>query len=322
MKNVLRWCLVGVMGLAVAGAAETPVKPSLKIIPGKVIVPTDKMRRIWGELVSVDCATRTGTFRNETTNEIMNFSVMPYAELLHHAANGDLQDFRKGERAIFRLHENEAGEWGWLTYIQDEMNMMLGHKEFFFVDNIAAEQGKFVCTQANADQSYVREKGIVVETDGATRYWKDGEPARFSDIKVGDKVRTKTHGVGQGRVRVAWEVFLDEPSLLKFQAEQKVVHARRIKEEGAPGYVDEVNGGALRLTLFHESGEVMKLLKPGGRVRVAPAGVDRKPSASHVAATIVSAKVIGRLCEVALTIPPAATGFRPTGVARLWLAND
>ena len=49
----------------------------------------------------------------------MSFTVLPYAALLHHAAFGDLQDFRIGERAIFRLHENEAGEWVWLTYIQD-----------------------------------------------------------------------------------------------------------------------------------------------------------------------------------------------------------
>src|SRR5258708_39854077 len=140
-------------------------KPVLKIIPGQVIVPIDRMRRIWGELVSLDLTTRTGTFRQETTDQIMAFTVMPYAELLHHAAFGDLQDFRVGTRAIFRLHENEAGDWVWLTYIQDQMNMMNGHKEYFYVDSIDADKGTFTCTQANFDKSFVREKGILISTD-------------------------------------------------------------------------------------------------------------------------------------------------------------
>src|SRR6478609_306715 len=116
---------------AIGIAADAPpANPALKITPGKVIIPFDKMQRPWGELISLDLATRTGKFRRESNDEVVSFTVMPYAELLHHATLGDLQDFRPGERAIFRLHENEAGEWVWLTYIQDEMNMMNGHKEF------------------------------------------------------------------------------------------------------------------------------------------------------------------------------------------------
>ena len=198
----------------------------------------------------------------------MSFTVLPYAELLHHAAFGDLQDFRIGERAIFRLHENEAGEWVWLTYIQDEMNMMNSHKEYFYVDAIDAEHGRLTCTQANFDQSFVREKGITIETDGETRYWRTGQPAKFTDIKAGDKLRTKTHGIGKGKVRMCWEVFLDDESLLKFQTGQKAVHAKRMADEGAPGYVDKIADRNLDLTLFQEAGEVARQLKAGQQVRV------------------------------------------------------
>ncbi|HTU25574.1 MAG TPA: hypothetical protein VMF30_09265, partial [Pirellulales bacterium] len=45
-------------------------KPKLQIIPGKVIVPTDNMRRPWGELISLDLKTRTGTFRNEGNDQV------------------------------------------------------------------------------------------------------------------------------------------------------------------------------------------------------------------------------------------------------------
>ncbi|HSI61653.1 MAG TPA: hypothetical protein VLE43_01005 [Candidatus Saccharimonadia bacterium] len=271
---------------APATAPAPEPKPVLKITPGKVIVPFDRMQRPWGELISLDLATRTGKFRRESTDEVVSFTVMPYAELLHHATNGDLQDFRVGERAIFRLHENEKGEWVWLTYIQDEMNMMNGHKEYFYVDTIDADKKQVTCTWANFDKSFVREKGVVITTDAETRYWKAGQAAAFADIKVGDRLRTKTHGVGKGKVRVAWEVFLDDESLAKFQNEQKAVHAARIKEEGAPGYVDEASGTTLKLTLFNEGGDVAKQLKAGKPVRVAPAGVDRKPTAKAISATV------------------------------------
>jgi hypothetical protein len=307
--------------LLAAADPAPPAKPVLKIIPGQVIVPTDAMRRIWGELISVDFATRTGKFRKEGTDEVMSFTVLPYAELLHHAAFGDLQDFRIGARAIFRMHEAANGEWTWLTYIQDQMNMMNGHKEYFYVDTVDATAGTLTCTQANFDKSFVREKGIAISTDAETKYWKEGQAAKFADIKVGDKLRTETHGVGKGKVQMCWNVFLDDASLLKFQNAQKALEAKRIAEEGAPGYVDRIEGAALDLTLFQESGEIARQLKPGQKIRIAPAGVDRKAIGTPVTGTITAAKMAGNLGKATLTLDAAATGFQPGGVMRLWIAK-
>ena len=300
---------------ALTFAAEPPKVP-LKITPGKAIVPTDAMRRIWGELISVDLKTRTGTFRNEGNDEIMSFTVLPYAELLHHAAFGDLQDYRVGERAIFRLHQNDEGKWVWLTYIQDEMNFLNGHKEFYWVDSLDAK-GRIEFTQANADKSFVRTKGLVLQTDAQTRYWKDGKPAQFSDIKVGDKLRTKTHGTGKGAIRVCWEVFLDEASLLKFQAEQQAVQRKRMAEEGLPGYVDEVDGDTVKLTLFQEARETAAKLKVNGKVQLATAGVDRK-AGTAVDGVVTEVKPVGNLTRVTIRLSgKLVEGLRSTALARL-----
>jgi hypothetical protein len=321
MKRLLPFLAVMALssGWLLAADPTPPAKPVLKITPGQVIVPTDAMRRPWGELISVDLKTRTGKFRKDGTDEVMTFTVLPYAELLHHAAFADLQDFRIGERAIFRLHENEAGEWTWLTYIQDEMNMMNGHKEYFHVDSIDAAKGQLTCTQANLDKSYVREKDILIETDADTRYWKAGQPAKFADIQVGDKLRTKTHGAGKGKVRMCWEVFLDDESLLKFQTEQKAVHAKRMAEEGAPGYVDQAADREIQLTLFQEAGDVSRQLKAGQKVRVAPAGVDRKPTAQPITGSVTAAQMERSLGKVTVALDAASTSFVSKGLARLWL---
>ena len=299
-------------------SADEPVKIIRKIVPGQVIVPTEAMRRIWGELVSMDLNTRTGTFRKEGTDEVMKFNVLPYAELLHHAAFGDLQDFRIGERAIFRMHENESGEWSWLTYIQDEMNMMNSHKEYFFVDSIDREKGQINATQANEDMSFVREKGIRLETNSETRFWKKGEVASFTDIEIGTKLRTKTHGVGKGKVRMCWEVFLDEESLLKFQNEQKKVHSKRLAEEGAPGYVDGVRGSEMQVTLFQEAGEITRQLKVGQKVRVGIAGADRKAAGEGVTAEVTAFSLAGALGKVTLRLSGRLEEMSPAQVIRLW----
>ena len=310
--------LLALLPCAVLACAAEPPKAPLKITPGKVIVPLDQMKRIWGELVSLDLKTRTGTFRNESNDEISSFTVLPYAELLHHASFGDLQDFRIGERAIFRLHQNEEGKWVWLTYIQDEMNFLNGHKEYYWVDRLDAEKGRIEFAQANADKSFVRTQSLVLQTDKETRYWKDGKPAQFSDIMVGDKLRTKTHGTGKGQLRVCWEVFLDDMSLTKFQAEQQAVHRKRMAEEGMPGYVDEVNGEQVRLTLFQEARETAATLKVGGKVRLAVAGVDRRGGVPMDGA-VSAVKSMGSLTLVTLRLTgKASDGLRPTAVARLW----
>lgn len=300
-------------------AEEPQKKAPLKIIPGRVIVPTDAMRRPWGELLTLDLEKRTGTFRNESNDEVMPFTVMPYAELLHHAAFGDLQDFRVGERAIFRLHQDDAGQWVWLTYIQDEMNFLNGHKEYYWVDRVDPDKREIEFTQANADKSFVRGKGLILETDQQTRYWKNGQSTTFAEIQVGDKLRTKSHGVGQGKHHVCWEIFLDDMSLEKFQKEQQQVHSKRLAEEGWPGYVDESSPGSVRLTLFQEGRELARELKAGRAVRVAAAGTDRK-AGTPVDGTIREHRPQGNLNQVTIELkaePPQP--LVATGVVRVWL---
>ena len=277
------------------------------------------MRRIWGELQSVDLKTRTGTFRAEGDDKVMHFNALPYAEMLHHATFGDLRDFRIGERAIFRMHEDETGEWTWLTYIQDEMNMLNGHKEYYFVDSIDPAQGEIEFTQAKVDKSFVREEGLILKTDENTKYWKNGQPASFSDIQVGDKLRAKTHGIGKGRVRVAWHIFLDDESLDKFQQEQKEVHAQRMSTEGLPGYVDRVEGNLIDLTVFQEGKSIASTLKEEQAVTLAVAGQDRKPTMDTVQARVVTAKVKGKLVNVQLVVPKGADAFEATNLVRLFV---
>jgi hypothetical protein len=94
-----------------------------------------------------------------------------------------------------------------------------------------------------------------------------------------------------------------------------------MKEEGAPGYVDEATGQQLRLTLFGEADEIAKQLRAGTAIRVAAAGVDRKPTAPAITGKVTVATQSGRLCKVTLAVDSPATAFQPAGLARLWIAE-
>lgn len=329
MNRLRTFIFVGLLGLGdystAAEPAAAPAKPVQKITPGKVIIPTDRMRRLWGELISLDLTTRTGKFRFEENDDVMEFVVMPYAELLHHATNGDLQDFTPGERALFRLHEDENGVWRYLTYIQDEMNFLNNHTEWFFIDKIDRDAGRLTTHQAKYDESFIRTPVVEIDVDADTKYWREGQPIRFDDLKVGDKVQTKTRSTDAGKRRIAWHVFLDGASLLKMQAEQKPVHATRLKAEGMPGYADAIGsdtaeGQTVELTLFGEVDEFAKKLKAGWKGKLAPAGVDRKPTAEPVDVTSTAAKMAGKLCKVTVqTSAPLPKGIEPTALIRLWI---
>ena len=217
----------------------------------------------------------------------------------------------------FVLHPNENDEWVWLTYIQDEMNFLNGHKEYYWVDSIDAPGGKIEVTDANFDKSCVRSQGHHPGNRRRHALLAKGEPASFSDIQVGDKLRTKTHGVGKGKARRCWEVFLDDASLVKFQDEQKQVNRGRMMAEGMPGYVDQAEADRLQLTLFSEGSELFGKLKPGAQVRVAPAGVDRKATGEPTAAVVEETKPEGRNRTVTLKLDqPTGNTFPVGGLAK------
>ena len=301
-------------------------KPKAKITPGKPIVPTGagEMRRLWGELISVDLTTRTGKFRKMDDDVVYEFVVMPYAELLHHAGQGDLQDYLPTERALFRLHEDENGVWKYLTYIQDEMNFLNGHKEWYYVTVI--EKGRFKCDQANENrEQFTREKDVYVDVDAETKYFRGGQEVKLEDVKIGDRMQIKAHGVGKGQKRIAWYVFLDSESVQKFAAEQKGVHAERMQANGFPGYVDVVSapsdgGSTIEMTLFGWARDYSKGIKVGQSVKLAPAGVDMKPTAAPIEAKISVVKSLGHNTKLTLqSTQKLPAGVEPTNVVRVWV---
>jgi len=70
--------------------------------------------------------------------------------------------------------------------------------------------------------------------------------------------------------------------------------------------------------MFQESGELSHKLKPGMKVKVAPADVDRKPTAPAISATVSSANpAAGNLVKLCVTLDSPSTSFIVGDVARV-----
>lgn len=66
-------------------------------------------------------------------------------------------------------------------------------------------------------------------------------------------------------------------------------------------------------------GKVIKLLKQGGAVRIAPAGEDRKPTSTPVSAKVNTIGKNGRQTQVTLDLTAGGDAFHPVSLVRLWV---
>ena len=85
--------------------------------------------------------------------------------------------------------------------------------------------------------------------------------------------------------------------------------------------MDEANGSKLVLTLFNEGEDQVNLLKKGTPIKVASAGIDRKASSESSAGKVVSLIKMGKQTQVTLELEKPGDGFKPTSLARLWIAS-
>ena len=123
----------------------------------------------------------------------------------------------------------------------------------------------------------------------------------------------------QEPVPATWQLLDAFQSLIN---EQQAVHFKRLESEVLAGYVDGRDGKVVRLSLFFETKDVSKELKAGQKIRLAPAGFDRKPTAIPVTGTVTGeVKAVRKVWKVTVTLDAENSAFSPPGVARMWVVR-
>lgn len=236
--------------------------PWYQLQPNK-FPPDHSEHRFGGELVKVDAARRSGQFRMDRTGELVNFTLPPFGSVHYLNAEAELEDLPTGTRCLFFLYQDTKGAFTRAAVIMDEYSYFAGNTLTYRFETAHLDEGKdkgkleVVRHAAPVQVDYILEPRvpldfgrIELEVDTKTRVWKGDTQIKLSDLTVGDELlinRTARTTTSQGRCTDIW-VGAATHKLVTEQ--QRKRHAAFVKEHGAWGWIDSVEGNEIAVTLF------------------------------------------------------------------------
>jgi hypothetical protein len=149
---------------------------------------------VFGELVKVEAAARTGQFRADRSGEIVDFTLIPEGAVKYLNADSSLAELPPGTRCRFHLFQDEKGAFTRASLVSDEFSFLAANALTYRVEELKLAEGKLhVARQMpevknyNGDMEKPPDIGrSELRVSDETRVWKGSEPAKLSDLAVGD----------------------------------------------------------------------------------------------------------------------------------------
>lgn len=288
-----------------------------EITPGSTAIPK-KFKRPDVFVLSIDYKTRIGQFRSMKDGSLIEATILPHAEILHNGADGNLQDFKKYEHVIVRLHPNSKGQWKLASYVKGDIKHQHSHKQYWEVKSIDEKTGKV----EGLIHGHKGIKGpITFFVDKNTKYWLAGQEVKADQLKVGSRVKTRTHCSENGTSRIAWDVILDDHSLESlFLKPQVSKMLQQEKELGVPAYVNAIENNSVTFTIFREPAKRYKNLKKGSSVDASSADWALKTNSQRIGGKVSNAKYKGAQgLHLSIIFDEVPKHFKVSKHARIWL---
>jgi hypothetical protein len=115
--------------------------PWYRLKPGE-FPPIHSDHRVGGELIEVDFIHRAGVFRLDGMNELVGFTMPPFATARLHNTDADLQDLPLSTHLLFSLHQDENGVFNKVVVIQDDSSGLAARDQTAAQRNAAEQQRK------------------------------------------------------------------------------------------------------------------------------------------------------------------------------------
>ncbi|VTT99460.1 Uncharacterized protein OS=Blastopirellula marina DSM 3645 GN=DSM3645_04345 PE=4 SV=1 [Gemmataceae bacterium] len=294
MHRFVRACALALLVTASA-AADEPAKLPKPQFNGPYF---GKMPRAWVEVLGTDPERWTMTVRTKKGEEVV-VPVRGDTELRVRDSWGDLSDYYPGQSVMLFVYHDADGKWAYPRAVQDEVQMMSGHKWWWTVDALDAAAGTLDLSRKEKDKEF--KESFRVGTD--TKVWKGDKPEGIAALKVGDVVLFQTrYDKGEAK-RFAVELF-DAKGLEAIKAAQQAKHRERLTQRGLPAVVNDVEvlTGAVTVSVQWEATDLARGIKPGASVEVV--GGDK--GGLKFAAPVAESKGDGTRHKLLLTADPAA----------------
>jgi hypothetical protein len=189
--------------------------------------------RVMGELVSVDDATRTGSFRMDRTGEMVNFTLTPEATVKVMSGEGKLSGLAPGSRCRFHMFQDEQGRFTKVTSVSDEFSYLAANFTTYRIEELRAGEGTIRAARQipevknyNGDMEKSPDLGrTILQVLPDTRIWKGDKQVKLADLAVGDLLMVNVTADQPGKPSRCTEVWVGADThkqMIEQRAKKKV----------------------------------------------------------------------------------------------------
>jgi len=191
--------------------------PWFRLQPGQP-PPQYSGHRVLGELVKVDAEKGTGQFRTDLTGDTVEFSLVSGGTVHYLNANGSLADIPPGTRCRFNLYQDENGAFTQAWQVSDDFSHLASNNTTLRVQALKLNEGRIdVAWQLTKMKNYngdmEREPDLgqnILAVTPETRVWRGDQPAKLSDLAVGDLLLVNVTGEVPGQPAHCTDIWVGE----------------------------------------------------------------------------------------------------------------
>lgn len=196
---------------------------------------------VFGELLKVDTAARTGQFCTDRKSDVVDFTLTPEGTIKFLNAESKLEDLPIGTRCRFHLFQDEKGAFPKVSFIGDEFSQWASNHTTCRVESLQLAAGKILVAHQipevkdyNGDMKRPPDIGrselrIVPET----RVWKGAETVKLSDIAIGDALLFNLTAELPGKPAYCTDIWIGEDTHKLVSETQHKKHEAQLKAEKA-----------------------------------------------------------------------------------------
>ncbi len=231
-----------------------PHLPWFQSKPG-TFPPDHSAHRIGGDLVAIDAAKRSGRFRSDRSGTTFDFTLPPYASVLHLGAEAELAELPLGSHCWFDLHQASNGAFTQATVISDDYTELTQRRLTYRVEEIDTTANRLrVALQIPLIKNY---QDVMITppdvgrcelmVDAKTRIWKGEQQVKLNELAPGDVLlanRTTVTTTSQGTCTDLW---IGAETHKAATERQRLKHRALVKAEGMPALIDSIDGNKLTI---------------------------------------------------------------------------
>ena len=199
--------------------------------------PQFSEHRVFGELVKVDAEKGTGQFRTDRTGDLVDFTLVPGSSVRYLNAEATLADIPVGTRCRFHLYQGEGSAFTQAWLVSDDYSHLASNVTKYRVEALRLEEGRIdvawqLAMLKNYNGDMVRPPDIgqsELQVTPETRVWRGDQPAKLSDLAVGDVLLANVSAELPGQRSHCTDIWVGEDThkLITERQSKKLASARK-----------------------------------------------------------------------------------------------